>query len=170
MQDAVQVRVEPTSVMELEKFFKATYTLEGDGHLIFIAFQKREDPSSYSRSQFSSYPRCGSRTVSSEHWRPAKMVPVWPKGVCDACLVVSPTMKVFRAAQLFSIRAVKLSRPTAADVERIRARDVPFKNTNDVIQSLKDELPTYLVKAVAISDAFDILSDSMQWWKDVRLS
>ena len=98
------------------------------------------------------------------------MVPVWPKGVCDACLVVSPTMKVFRAAQLFSIRAVKLSRPTAADVERIRARDVPFKNTNDVIQSLKDELPTYLVKAVAISDAFDILSDSMQWWKDVRLS
>ena len=76
-------------------------------------------------------------------------------------------MKVFRAAQLFSLRAVKVSRPTAADVERIRARDVPFKNTNDVIQSLKDELPTYLVKAAAISDAFDILSDSMQWWKDV---
>ena len=82
-------------------------------------------------------------------------------------LVVSPTMKVFRAAQLFSLGAVKVSRPTAADVERIRARDVPFKNTNDVIQSLKDELPTYLVKAAVISDAFDILSDSVQWWKDV---
>ena len=82
-------------------------------------------------------------------------------------LVVSPTMKVFRAAQLFSLQAVEVSRPTAADVERIRARDVPFKNTNDVIQSLKEELPTSLVKAVAINDAFDILSDSMQWWKDV---
>ena len=29
--------------MELEKFVKATYTLEGDGHLIFIAFQKLEE-------------------------------------------------------------------------------------------------------------------------------
>lgn len=88
MQNAVQLRVEPTSLMELERFFKATYTLEGDGHLIFIAFQKLEDPRSYSRSQFPNYPRCGSRTVSSEHWRPAKMVPVWPKGLCDACLSV----------------------------------------------------------------------------------
>ena len=65
-------------------------------------------------------------------------------------LVVSPTMKVFRAAQLFRLRAVKVSRPTAADVERIRPRDLPFKNTNDVIQSLKDELPTYLVKATRL--------------------
>ena len=65
-------------------------------------------------------------------------------------LVVSPTMKVFRAAQLFRLRAVKVSRPTAADVERIRPWDVPFKNTNDVIQSLKDELPTYLVKAARL--------------------
>ena len=44
---------------------------------------------------------------------------------------------------------------------------MPFLNTNDVIQSLKDQLPTYLVKAAEINDAFDILSDSMRWWKDV---
>ena len=66
-------------------------------------------------------------------------------------LVVFRTMKVFRAAQLFSPRAVKVPRPTATDVERIR--DVPFLNTNDVIQSLKHELPTYFVKAAAINDA-----------------
>ena len=29
--------------MELEKFVKATCTLKGDGHLIFIAFQKLEE-------------------------------------------------------------------------------------------------------------------------------
>ena len=80
-------------------------------------------------------------------------------------MVVSRTMKVFRAAQLFSPRAVKVSRPTAADLERIR--DVPFLNTNDLIQSLKDELTTYFVKAAEINDAFDIRSDSMRWWKDV---
>ena len=65
-------------------------------------------------------------------------------------MVVSRTIKVFRAAQLFSPRAVKVSCPTAADVERIR--DVPFWNTNDVIQSLKHELPTYFVKVAAIND------------------
>ena len=43
MQDAVQLRVELASLMELEMFVKATYTLEGDGHLIFIAFQKLEE-------------------------------------------------------------------------------------------------------------------------------
>ena len=43
MQNAVQLRVELASLMELEKFVKATYTLEGDGYLIFIAFQKPEE-------------------------------------------------------------------------------------------------------------------------------
>ena len=43
MQNAVQLRVDLASLMELEKFVKATYTLEGDGHLIFIAFQKLEE-------------------------------------------------------------------------------------------------------------------------------
>ena len=83
-------------------------------------------------------------------------------------LVVSRTMKMIRAAQLFSPRAVEVSRPTAADVERIG--DVPFFNTNDVIQSLKDELPTYLAKAAAINDAFDdVFSDSIKWWADLSL-
>lgn len=36
MQNAIQLRVELASVMELEKFVKATSTLEGDGHLILI--------------------------------------------------------------------------------------------------------------------------------------
>lgn len=43
MQNALQLKVELGSLMELEKFVKATYTLEGDGHLIFIAFQKLEE-------------------------------------------------------------------------------------------------------------------------------
>ena len=43
MQNAVHLRVELASLMELEKFVKATCTLKGDGHLIFIAFQKLEE-------------------------------------------------------------------------------------------------------------------------------
>ena len=42
-QSYVQIRVEQDAMMELEKFVKATYTLEGDGTLAFIAFEKLEE-------------------------------------------------------------------------------------------------------------------------------
>ena len=90
MQNTVQFRVELASLMELEKFVKATYTLEGDGHL-----------------------------------------------------VVSRSMKVKRI------------------------RDVPFLNTNDVIQSLKDELPLTLSKLLRLMVPLISFSDYIPWWKDV---
>ena len=37
-QSSLQIRVEQAAVMEMEKFVKATYTLEGDGALVFAAF------------------------------------------------------------------------------------------------------------------------------------
>ena len=58
-----------------------------------------------------------------------------------------------------------MSQPDARTVDQIRA--VPFLSDNDVIQSLKDELPTYIVKASQIPNEFDPLSDSWPWWKTV---
>lgn len=58
-----------------------------------------------------------------------------------------------------------MSEPDAATVDQIRA--VPFLSNNEVIQSLKYELPTYIVKASHIPDEFDTLSDSWPWWKSV---
>jgi len=157
--------------MQLEKFVKATYTLEGDGHLIFISFQKlRSSEILFTFTILGVVQELFPLNIGDQQrwYQYGLRECVTPAFQCFLNtlandLVVCPTMKVFRAAQLFSLRAVKVT--TAADVERIR--DVPFLNTNDVIQSLKDELPTYLVKAAAINDAFDVLSDSMQWWKDV---
>ena len=178
MQNAVQLRVELASLMEPEKFVKAIYTLEGDGHLILIiAFQKLEELRALIRAH--NFPvilgvvqelfplNIGDQQRWYQYGLTECVTPAFQYFLNTLAndLVVSRTMKVFCAAQLFSPRAVKVSRPTAADVERIR--DVPFLNTNDVIQSLKDELPTYLVKAAEINNAFDILSDSMRWWKDV---
>ena len=42
-QSYLQIRVEQGAMMELEKSVKATYTLEGDGTLVFIAFEKLEE-------------------------------------------------------------------------------------------------------------------------------
>ena len=50
-QNAVQLRVELASLMELEQFVKATYTLEGDSLLIFISFEKLQELSAFVRVQ-----------------------------------------------------------------------------------------------------------------------
>lgn len=55
---------------------------------------------------------------------------------------VSCSIQVFQAAQLFSPKFVKVSEPDAKTVDQIRA--VPFLSNNEVIQSLKDERPTYV--------------------------
>lgn len=38
--NAVQTRVELAAFMEMEQFVNTTYTLEGDGTLIFLAYEK----------------------------------------------------------------------------------------------------------------------------------
>ena len=42
-QSSLQIRVEEAGMMEMEKFVKATYTLEGDGALVFVAFRQLEE-------------------------------------------------------------------------------------------------------------------------------
>ena len=77
--------------------------------------------------------------------------------------IVSQSVALFKAARLFSPRYIKISRPTATDVDWLRV--VPFLSWNDVIQSLKDELPDYIGKAYATPDVFDDFIDTLPWWK-----
>ena len=72
--------------------------------------------------------------------------------------IVSLSIRVFQAVQSFNLRVVKTSTLVAADVDQIRA--VPFLNDDNMIQSLKDELPAYLVMVGTIPDDFDALVDT----------
>ena len=76
---------------------------------------------------------------------------------------VSQSVALFKAAQLFSPRYIKISRPTATNVNWLRV--VPFLSSNNVIQSLKDELPGYTAKANSIPDVCNDLIDTLPWWK-----
>ena len=42
-QSSLPIRVEQAAMIELEKLVKATYTLEGDGALVLIAFEQLEE-------------------------------------------------------------------------------------------------------------------------------
>ena len=77
-------------------------------------------------------------------------------------LVVASSIRVFKAAQIFNPLFVKISRPSDVDINRLDA--IPFLD-NNVIQSLKDELPVYLVKAANIPDGFDPRTEVWLRWK-----
>ena len=73
-------------------------------------------------------------------------------------LSISSSAVQCSAVQSFNLRVVKTSTLVAADVDQIRA--VPFLNDDNMIQSLKDELPAYLVMVGNIPDDFDALVDT----------
>ena len=77
-------------------------------------------------------------------------------------LVVAGSIRVFKAAQIFNPLFVKISRPNDVDINRLDA--IRFLD-NNVIQSLKDVLPVYLVKAANIPDGFDPRTELWLWWK-----
>ena len=123
MQNAVQLKVELGSLMELEKFVKATYTLERGGLLIFIAFQKLEELRALSHAHNFSvilgmfqelFPlNIGDQQRWYQYGLRECVMPAFQYFLNTLVndLVVSCTMKVFRAAQLFSPQAVNVSDP-----------------------------------------------------------
>lgn len=175
--NAVQLRVEMAAFMELEQFVKTTYTLEGDGTLIFIAYEKLLMLKAFIQVQH--FPTL---TMTVQELFPANAIvqQQWYQYGLRECLTpafeyyaqtlandvtVSRSIEVFQAAQLFCPKVVTISRPNAAEVEKIRA--VPFLGTNNIIQALQVELAAYLVKADQIPHDFDTLSDTWPWWRMV---
>lgn len=169
-QSSLQIRVEQAAMMEMEKFVKATYTLEGDGALVFVAFRQLEELRQFIHVQ--NFPTL-TRVVQQLFPVNAVEQQRWYLYGLRECLIpgfqyyletstndaiVSRSIQVFQAAQLLNPRVVKTSRTVAADVDWIGA--VPFLNDDKTIQSLKDELPAYLAIVGNIPDDFDALADT----------
>ena len=177
-QSSLQIRVEQAALMEMEmeKFVKATYTLEGDGALVFIAFQQLEELRQFIHVQnFATLTRVVQKlfplnVVEQQRWYlyglRECLMPAFQyfleTSANDA--IISRSIRVFQAVQLFNPRVVKTSRPVDGDVDWIRA--VLFLSDNNTIQPLKDELPAYLVMVGNIPDDFDALAGTWQWWRN----
>ena len=170
-----ELRLEMTVLMELDRFVKATYTLEGDGDLVFITYQKLEQLKAF--IQVENYATLTAAMQELFPLSPALQYQWYNCGL-HQCLqpaftyflntmtsdqIVSQSVALFKAAQLFSPRYIKISRPTATNVNWLRV--VPFLSSNNVIQSLKDELPGYTAKANSIPDVCNDLIDTLPWWK-----
>ena len=169
LRNPIQLRVEFTAFMELEKFVQATYTLEGEGTLVFIAFEKLEELSAFIHVQnFPTLAQAIHNVAEQRRWYKCALgecltpaFQYYSQTVIND-LVVARSIRVFKAAQIFNPLFVKISRPSDVDINRLDA--IRFLD-NNVIQSLKDELPVYLVKAANIPDGFDPRTEVWLWWK-----
>ena len=67
-------------------------------------------------------------------------------------------MAAFKAARLFSPSKIHEMQPSSNEVDSLRA--FPFLDNNFIIDSLKEELPSYLSKASDVSPEHDPIA----WW------
>ena len=131
LRNPVQLRVEFTAFMELEKLVQATYTLEGDGTLVFIVFEKLEELSAFIHVQnfptlaqaiHNVFPvnaaeqRGSYQCALGECLTPAFQY--YSQTVINN-LEVARSIRGFTAAQIFNPLFVKISTPNDGDINRL---------------------------------------------------
>ena len=166
LRNPFQLRAEFTAFMELEKLVQATHTLEGEGKLEELsALIHVQNFPTLAQAIDNVFPM---NVAEQRRWYQCALgecltpaFQYYSQTVIND-LVVAGSIRVFKAAQIFNPLFVKISRPNDVDINRLDT--IPFLD-NNVIQSLKDELPVYLVKAANIPDGFDLRTEVWLWWK-----
>lgn len=156
----------------MEPFVKATYVLEGDGPLAFVAYERLTTLFTVIASEHYPNVNTAAKNLSSgdsrhEHqlvaYAKSYVVPVFTDFKSKFENNLQPAVLAFKAARYFSPPKVNEIKPTAADIDSLRA--ISFLDTTSTIDGLKAELPLYLAAAEDVSAQTDVL----QWWKSHQL-
>ena len=167
------LQIELAAVIDVgQGFVKATYNLEGDGPLALSCFEILTTLTA--TIQTGHYPNieaiaqklsAGSPVVSQQWVEYAKscVKPGAQYFVDKFSQELSGSVAAFRAARFFSPHKVVELKPTAAEIDSLKA--FPFLNNEVVLRNLKSELPSYLAKA----DGTGAATDPIAWWKSHAL-
>ena len=163
------LRVELAAVVDAgETIVKATYRLEGDGPLVFQAYEEIATVRAAVRSAHYPNVLAVTRQIASGDSNLQQRLQTYATECIRPGLQyfetkfgsdLSAPVSVFKAARLFSPVKVDEMKPVACDVDTLSA--FPFLNDSVTISNLKSELPSYLAKASDVSPDFDML----EWWK-----
>lgn len=147
-------------------FVKATYTLEGDGILALICYDRILEIRAAIRSSYHPNVQAIVREAFPNN------LPLQSQWINYAVMCVKPgidyfnsnlhddgVIKAFKAARLFSPHRLSEMQPSATDIDILSA--FPFFDSGCVV-ALQAELPTYLSLSADVSSGIDIL----KWWKD----
>lgn len=166
-QKMTYLKIELASVIDWgESFVKATYSLEGDGPLVFSCYEVIQ--TIVSSVQVGNTPNVQAvvRSLSVAPEIQQQLV-----AYARSCIQpgldyferqsqtsLKAPLAAFKAARFFCPHKLGLLKPTAADIDLLSA--FPFLSPQE-LSSLKSELPTYLAKADDIGPTVDHLL----WWK-----
>ena len=154
-----------------EQFVKATYSLEGDGSLVFSCFEVlsavdasiHAAPLTNTLAVIEHLSGMPGSTISSQQWLAyaSKCVEPGINYFQTKCTdELSGTVAAFKAARLFLPHKVDQMKPDALAIDALKA--FPFLDNVTVLDGLKRELPTYLAKAADTSPSIEPL----HWWKN----
>ena len=157
-----------TTVDVMEPFVKATYKLEGDGPLSLEAYQQLSILFASVSTQH--YPNVAAvakaeanGNVSHEQqlldYSKACVQPAYDYFYLKFNNDLKPVLDVFKAARLFSPFKFHELKPSATDIDCLKA--FPFLSSQETINGLKMEIPMYMAASEDVSTEIDLIA----WWK-----
>ena len=171
-QKSACLRIELAATVDWgEPFVKACYYLEGDGPLAVDCYEATERILAGLRTEYIPNVRAIAQLLSGkppndqshEAWVSYARACVQPgldyfQRQVDTSLRGS--LDVFKGCRLFSPQKIHIMQPSASTIDT-DLKKIPFLNTVQELNGLKEELPTYLARAADTDENFDIL----EWWK-----
>ena len=153
-----------------QHFGRATYSLEGDGPLVFSAFQKLQEVATSCTVQHYPNTHAIARKLVQENpalqqdeleeWAKAWVRPAENRFLHQFNVKYRTVLDTFKYAPYFCPFQVQALQPDAADIERLRI--IPFFNDDNTISSLQAELPAYLAAANGCRNLTD--EEKGVWW------
>ena len=145
-----------TTVDGMEPFVKATYKLEGDGPLSLEAYQQLSILFVSVSTQH--YPKVAAVAKAEANGNASheQQLHDYSKAFNND---LKPGLNTFKAARLFSPFKFHELKPSAADIDCLKA--FPFLSSQETIDGLKIEIPLYMAASEDVSTEIDLIA----WWK-----
>lgn len=163
-----KLRIELAVIIDVgEAFVKATYRLEGDGPLVFTAYE--EISTLQAAISAMHYPNTNAiaRKLASNSTQLQQLIdyakacakPAYDYFSAKFGNDLKEIVTVFKYARYFDPTKINELKPISGDIDNLRV--LPFLDNNTIIYGLKCELPLYMAKA----DGLSVEADKMDWWK-----
>ena len=151
-----------------EHFIKATYSVEGDGPLVFSCFEILSSINATIDNLYLPITEAVVKSLTESDSTSATQWLQYTRSCIDPGLTyfktkftdeLSGSVAAFKAARLFVPHKVDELKPDVSAIDGLKA--FPFLDDSSILDGLKQEFPAYIAKAANVAALVDLLP----WWK-----
>ena len=155
------------TVDAMEPFVKATYNLEGDGPLIFKAYEEIALLSAGILNQHYPNTKAVAKSLTTTSIQQQQLLDYAKSCVAPSYKYfqdkfegdLKAIVQVFKYACFFDPSRIGEPKLSSTDIDKLKV--FSFLNSSETLEGLKSELPSYIAKNDGVSTEFDKLA----WWK-----